>query len=148
MGLSHITLIVRDLERTAAMLKSVLQAREIYSSGDQTFSLSKEKFFLIDDLWLCLMAGDALNERSYNHIAFQIQEEDYANCLAAIEKAGLELRPARPRVEGEGRSIYFFDYDNHLLELHTGTLEQRLASYEALNDSPNDHEKKFSSNSY
>jgi fosfomycin resistance protein FosX len=24
---------------------------------------------------------------------------------------------------------YFYDYDNHLFELHTGTLEERLARY-------------------
>jgi hypothetical protein len=33
-----------------------------------------------------------------------------------------------PRVEGEGRSLHFYD-DNHLFELHTGTLEERLERY-------------------
>ncbi len=42
---------------------------------------------------------------------------------------GLEVREGRPRVEGEGRSIYFYDGDNHLFELHTGTLQARLARY-------------------
>ncbi len=32
---------------------------------------------------------------------------------------------------GEGRSLYFHDHDNHLFELHTGTLEERLARYGA-----------------
>jgi hypothetical protein len=32
-------------------------------------------------------------------------------------------------VEGEGQSLYFYDFDNHLFELHTGTLAQRLARY-------------------
>jgi hypothetical protein len=35
----------------------------------------------------------------------------------------------RPRVPGEGRSIYFYDYDSHLFELHTGTLGERLSRY-------------------
>ena len=42
---------------------------------------------------------------------------------------GAEVKPPRPRVEGEGQSLYFYDFDNHLFELHTGTLEQRLARY-------------------
>ena len=42
---------------------------------------------------------------------------------------GLEIRESRPRVEGEGHSLYFYDDDNHLFELHTGTLEERLDRY-------------------
>ncbi|HEX8385624.1 MAG TPA: hypothetical protein VF576_05550 [Rubricoccaceae bacterium] len=41
----------------------------------------------------------------------------------------MEIRPARPRVEGEGESLYFYDFDNHLFELHGGSLERRLARY-------------------
>jgi len=42
---------------------------------------------------------------------------------------GGDILPARPRVEGEGQSLYVHDFDNHLFELHTGTLQQRLARY-------------------
>jgi len=42
---------------------------------------------------------------------------------------GLQLREGRPRVEGEGRSIYFYDHDNHLFELHTATLDDRLQTF-------------------
>ncbi|HUE86469.1 MAG TPA: hypothetical protein VMO26_10365 [Vicinamibacterales bacterium] len=41
----------------------------------------------------------------------------------------MNVRPPRPRVEGEGEFLYFYDFDNHLFELHTGTLEQRLRCY-------------------
>jgi fosfomycin resistance protein FosX len=41
----------------------------------------------------------------------------------------LKVREGRPRVEGEGRSIYFYDHDNHLIELHSGTLKERLKRY-------------------
>ncbi|MCN75703.1 FosX/FosE/FosI family fosfomycin resistance thiol transferase [Listeria monocytogenes] len=128
-GLSHITLIVKDLNRTTAFLQNIFDAEEIYSSGDQTFSLSKEKFFLIAGLWICIMEGDSLQERTYNHIAFQIQSEEVDEYIERIKALGVEIKPERPRVEGEGRSIYFYDFDNHLFELHTGTLEERLKRY-------------------
>ena len=32
-------------------------------------------------------------------------------------------------MEGEGGSLYLHGFDNHVFELHTGTLEQRLARY-------------------
>ncbi|EAD3936751.1 FosX/FosE/FosI family fosfomycin resistance thiol transferase [Listeria monocytogenes] len=128
-GLSHITLIVKDLNKTTAFLQNIFNAEEIYSSGDKTFSLSKEKFFLIAGLWICIMEGDSLQERTYNHIAFQIQSEEVDEYTERIKALGVEMKPERPRVQGEGRSIYFYDFDNHLFELHAGTLEERLKRY-------------------
>ncbi|EIP9816688.1 FosX/FosE/FosI family fosfomycin resistance thiol transferase [Listeria monocytogenes] len=128
-GLSHITLIVKDLNRTTAFLQNIFDAEEIYSSGDKTFSLSKEKFFLIAGLWICIMEGDSLQERTYNHIAFQIQSEEVDEYIERIKALGVEMKSERPRVEGEGRSIYFYDFDNHLFELHADTLEERLKRY-------------------
>lgn len=129
LGLSHITLIVKDLERTSVFLNRIFDAKEVYSSGDKAFSLSKEKFFLVNDLWLCIMEGEPLSERSYNHIAFQIRDEEVDSFINKIKSVGAELKPGRPRVGGEGRSIYFYDFDGHLFELHTGNLTERLIRY-------------------
>ncbi|MBX9457266.1 MAG: FosX/FosE/FosI family fosfomycin resistance hydrolase [Rhizobium sp.] len=128
-GLSHMTFVVSDLDRMTGILESVLGAREVYASGEATFSLSREKFFLVGDIWIAIMQGESLPSRSYNHIAFKISEDDFETCLQRVTDLGLDVRPPRPRVEGEGRSIYFHDHDNHLFELHTGTLSQRLARY-------------------
>ena len=128
-GLSHITLITRDLSRMTAILEGVLGGREIYSSGENTFSLSREKFFDVGGLWIAVMEGESLPTRTYNHIAFKIPASAIDDCRRRIEALGLEIRESRPRVEGEGRSLYFYDDDNHLFELHTGTLEERLERY-------------------
>ena len=128
-GLSHITFVCRDVDRMAEILTTVLDAREVYDSGAATFSHSREKFFLVGEVWVAVMEGEALPARSYNHVAFRVDEDDFEERLARIEALGLDLRPPRPRVPGEGRSIYFHDEDNHLFELHTGTLSERLARY-------------------
>ncbi len=128
-GLSHMTFIVKDLDRTEAFLSSVLDARRIYDSGDETFSLSKERFFDIAGLWVATMQGDPLPSKTYNHIAFKIPPEDYDRRLAKVEALQLDILESRSRVDGEGLSLYFYDYDNHLFELHTGTLSERLARY-------------------
>ncbi len=128
-GVSHITFIVRDLDKMAKLLVGALGGTQIYSSGDDTFSISREKFFLIGGVWIAAMEGDPLAERSYNHVAFKVRDEDLQSYEGAIKALGLDVRKPRPRVEGEGRSLYFHDYDNHLFELHTGTLEDRLARY-------------------
>lgn len=128
-GLSHMTFIVQDLDAMEEILTKVLGAKRIYDSGAATYSLSRERFFDVAGLWVATMEGEALPTRSYNHIAFQIDDADYDTCLKAIHALNLDVRESRPRVEGEGRSIYFHDYDNHLFELHTGTLVQRLERY-------------------
>ena len=128
-GLSHITFIVRDLKRMARFLTTIFDAKEMYSSGDKTFSISQEKFFLINDMWVAIMEGDQLSEKTYNHVAFKVPQDDLAKYIERVRTLGLEVREGRSRVSGEGSSLYFYDYDNHLFELHTGTLQQRLDRY-------------------
>ena len=132
-GISHITFVVGDLDRAEEVLTGVFEARKIYDSGADTFSLSKERFFLIgpadSPTWVATMEGVPLPARSYNHVAFKIADDDYDAYLERIRALGLDLREGRPRLPGEGRSIYFHDRDNHLFELHTGTLQERLARY-------------------
>ncbi len=128
-SVSHITFMVRDIERTGNLLRAVFGAEEIYDSEEKSFSISREKFYLIAGTWIAIMEGDPLPTRSYNHVAFKIPDSEFDDYLARIERLGLEIRPGRDRIKGESRSIYFFDYDNHLFELHTGTLQERLRQY-------------------
>lgn len=128
-GLSHITFIVSDLDKMEELLQKVLDAKKIYDSGDKTFSLSKERFFDVKGIWVATMEGEPLMEKTYNHVAFKIAPDDYDNRLERIKALGLEVREGRSRIAGEGHSIYFYDYDNHLFELHSGTLEERLKRY-------------------
>ena len=128
-GLSHITFVVRDLDRMADLLCAGLGAREVYDSSGHNYSLSREKFFLLGDIWLAAMEGDPPGERSYQHVAFAVDEADLPAYEARLRALGVEVKSPRPRVEGEGTSLYFYDFDNHLFELHTGTLKQRLARY-------------------
>lgn len=61
-GLSHITFIVRDLDRMEEILTTVLHAKKVYDSGNDTFSLSRERFFLVGEepamVWIAIMEGE------------------------------------------------------------------------------------------
>jgi len=128
-GLSHITLICADLDRAEDLLVGVLGGRKTYDSGMGSFSLSPERFFDLGGLWIATMQGAALPTQTYNHIAFKIDDAEFDKYRRALQAYGATVLPDRPRVEGEGRSLYFYDDDNHLFELHSGTLETRLARY-------------------
>jgi len=128
-GLSHITFIVRDLKRMASLLCDGLGATEVYDSAPKNYSLSHEKFFTLSGVWIVAMEGEPPAERSYQHVAFKAQPGTLAQYATRLRALGVEIKPPRTRVEGEGESLYFYDFDGHLFELHTGTLQERLARY-------------------
>ncbi|MEI5994556.1 FosX/FosE/FosI family fosfomycin resistance hydrolase [Candidatus Enterococcus mansonii] len=128
--ISHMTFIVHDLQKATLFFEKIFNAKEVYSSGSDTFSLAKEKFFVLDGLWIAIMEGESLPTKTYNHIAFKIEEEAYDAYVERIQGLGLEIKKGRTRAKGEANSIYFYDFDNHLFELHTGTLEERLEHYQ------------------
>lgn len=131
LGLSHITFIVADLDAMEEILLAVFGAEKVYESGADTFSLSEERFYLLgaEKTWIAVMKGEPLPARSYNHVAFAIEDGAFEDYRARVVALGLDMKESRPRVAGEGRSLYFHDRDNHLFELHTGTLGERLARY-------------------
>ncbi len=128
-GISHITFVVKNLERMAMFLCEGLGAKEVYDSNTKFFSVSREKFFLLGGIWIAAVEGEPLLERTYNHLALKVDGADLDQYEEKLKSIGVEIKPSRDRVKGEGRSLYFYDFDNHLFELHTSTLEQRLATY-------------------
>ena len=127
-GLSHITVIVKDLEKSAKFFCEGLGAKEIYDSCDRNFSISREKFFDLNGIWLVAMEGEA-QEKSYRHVAFSVDEEILESYETKLRALGIEIVPPRSRVSGEGKSLYFYDFDNNFFELHTGSLQERLKKY-------------------
>ncbi len=119
---------VRDLGKTSRLFCEGLGAREIYDSQDKHFSIAREKFFLIGGIWLVAMQGET-SEKSYRHIAFQVEKRNLAGLERRLTELGATIVPSRSRVEGEGDSLYFYDYDNNFFELHAGRIEERLERY-------------------
>lgn len=112
--------------------KRIFDAVEVYSSGDKTFSLSREKFFKLGGLWIAVMEGPPLSNRTYNHVVFKVSDEAFEIYEERVRSIGVDVLKPRPRIKGEGRSLYFYDFDNHLFEIHAGTLMNRLDGYNGL----------------
>ena len=107
LGLSHLTFIVRDVDRTARLFCEGLGAQEVYDSQGRNFSLSREKFVLLGGLWLAFMEGEPPSERTYRHVAFAVVDEDLPACEARLRALGAEVKPPRPRVEARGSRCTF-----------------------------------------
>ena len=132
--ISHITFIVKNLDNTAKLFKELFNAEEVYYSADKKHSIFRERFFIIAGQWIAIMEDDNIINRTYHHLAFKISASDIDAYLNKIKVLNLEMKSPRQRVSGEGDSIYFYDYDNNLFELHTGTLEERLNFYREMDE--------------
>jgi len=139
-GLSHITLVCKDLNKTSTLLTTIFQANEIYATDKNTYSIAKEKFFKIGDLWIVIMENegekdisksgvDKIYNNNYNHLAFKVCSSELPLLKFELKKMGLQVLAGRGRTKEEGESLYFYDYDNHLFEFHSGDMEERIKYY-------------------
>ena len=122
-GLNHVTLAVTDVKKSLAFYRDTLgcTVRAIWPEG---------AYLEAGSLWLCLSYDThaRLNPNpDYTHIAFTVADADFP-CLS--ERLIAECAIWKDN-ESEGASTYFLDPDGHKLEIHVGSLSERLAYYQA-----------------
>lgn len=126
-GISHLTFSVSNLAASAAFYQQVFDA-ELLFRDEQT------AYFDLAGLWLALNVQTDIPRQeirhSYTHIAFAVDEAGIAEMEQRLRRLGVPPAPSRSREAGEGLSLYFTDPDGHLLEVHAGSRETRLKTYE------------------
>ncbi len=116
-GLNHITLAVSDLERSFQFYREVLQFKP-------QCKWSKGAYFLVGDLWFCLNVDPSrVPQIDYTHYAFSVSESDFPEMEQRILASGAKVFQEN---KSPGKSLYFLDPDGHKLEIHAGTLQDRL----------------------
>ena len=128
-SISHIAFIVSDIDCMTLFLCEGLGAKEVFDNIVLKSEAAREKFFVLGGVWLAAIEGEPPSERTYQHVAFKVSSSELTDFKSRLENIGVDIKPSRNRVEGESESLYFYDFDNHLFELHTGTLNQRLQVY-------------------
>lgn len=123
-GLNHLTLAVRDLDRSLAFYRDLLgfAVRAVWEEG---------AYLEAGSFWLCLSLDPEARSAphpNYSHVAFSVTETDYPVWHAQlVAKTRLWRQNA-----SEGDSTYFLDPDGHKLEIHVGSLATRLQHYRSM----------------
>jgi catechol 2,3-dioxygenase-like lactoylglutathione lyase family enzyme len=120
-GVNHITLSVRDIDRSFGFYVEALSAKPLarWRTG---------AYLLAGDLWLCLTLDERTRPAAlpeYSHIAFNVPDAAFNDIAERIRSSGATIWQAN---RSEGPSLYFLDPDGHKLEIHAGDWRTRLAA--------------------
>ncbi|MGV3112470.1 FosB/FosD family fosfomycin resistance bacillithiol transferase [Staphylococcus pettenkoferi] len=125
-SINHVTYSVSDLKNFVDFYKNILKAK-ILLEGKNT------AYFTVGGVWLALNEESDIPRNeiqySYTHIAFSIDEREFDGWYKWLKENNVNILNGRQRDVRDKKSIYFTDPDGHKLELHTGTLEDRLKYY-------------------
>jgi len=116
-GINHITFSVKDLNSSIEFYRDVLgmKLHVYWDSG---------AYLTAGGTWLCLSLGEPAPANDYTHVAFSVSEKALSELRAKRKEIGFEEWKQNT---SEGESLYILDPNGHRLELHCGTLENRLA---------------------
>lgn len=123
-GINHVTLAVRDLERSFRFYTQVLGLRPVAQWTGGAYLVAGHD-------WICLSLDSharAGPQPEYTHLAFSVDASEFAARAKAIRASAAAIWKDN---RSEGESLYFLDPDGHKLELHAGDLDSRLRSLQS-----------------
>lgn len=116
-GLSHITLAVKDIDKSFQFYRDVLGLTPLVK-------WDKGAYFLAGDIWFCLNVDDKREATDcYTHYAFSVSENIFDQLAQKIIHSGATIFKENT---SSGNSLYFLDPDGHKLELHAADWKSRL----------------------
>lgn len=129
-GINHFCFSVSDLDKSIEFYSQVFEAKLLVKGR-------RLAYFDLNGLWVALNQEVVFRDpsnRTYTHIAFTIDKEDFELMITKLRNLKVEVLPGRERGERDKKSLYFLDPDGHMFEFHTGQLQDRLDYYKEEKD--------------
>lgn len=127
-GFNHLTLRIRDLERSIVFYTGVLGLKLVHRGRT-------DAYLEWGTAWICLLQTDRVPaaqtadgtepKAGFDHIAFTINEAEFERAADELKEAGVTIVRG-PVKRGQGWSVNFLDPDGIELELHTSSLAERM----------------------
>lgn len=117
--INHITLSVHNIDESLRFYVDLLGFK-LHAKWDLGAYLTVGKF------WLCLSLDKETRNAplaEYSHIAFNVNKNNFAIVAAKIKASKAIIWKDN---KSEGESLYFLDPNGHKLEIHNGSLKDRL----------------------
>jgi catechol 2,3-dioxygenase-like lactoylglutathione lyase family enzyme len=119
---------VQDIERSFSFYCEVLGFIPLVKWDGGAYFLIGKKNLLLPGAgsWFCLNVDHKRQPHDcYTHYAFSVSGRDFETMVARIAGSGAICFQEN---SSPGKSFYFLDPDGHKLEIHTGTLEDRITA--------------------
>jgi catechol 2,3-dioxygenase-like lactoylglutathione lyase family enzyme len=120
-GISHVTLSVKQLERSYRFYVEVLGCKP-------AARWPKGAYLTAGNLWVARHLDKETRAGplpEYTHVAFHVPARSFEAVTKRIRASGAKVFQENT---SEGQSLYFLDPDGHKLEIHVGDLQSRLKS--------------------
>lgn len=122
-GLNHITLAVRDIEKSFTFYRDILGFMPLCKWEGSAYFLIGDPH-LHSAVWFCLDRDrDREATQCSTHYAFSVSLEDFKIFSERIINSGAKIYKMNT---SPGTSLYFLDPDGHKLEIHTGDWQTRM----------------------
>ena len=120
-GMNHITLAVKDMERSFSFYHAILGLKPLVK-------WDKGAYFLVgtetDGFWFCLNVDEnRVASPCYTHYAFSVMPENFELMISKVKASGALIFKEN---SSPGHSLYFLDPDGHKLEIHVGDWQSRI----------------------
>ena len=117
LGVNHITIAVSDVEEAFRFYTELLGLVPVMKSEVAAYVSA-------GGAWIALVADENAGGSNQSHVAFTVDEDEFAGAVEELKRA--KVREWR-KLGTEGESFFFLDPSGNKLELHVGSLRDRLA---------------------